>query len=106
MLHRGHSAPVKLAVFCCRNQGREQKASEDPLNRNRKHFIARVVTPLTQPHESRQGPPRRNTGKFRSHQQGVEGYSQGEEVLRASLWLSEHAGVGQREVHICGVLAV
>lgn len=39
------------------------QASEDPLNRNRKHFIARVATPLTQPHESRQGPPRRNTGK-------------------------------------------
>lgn len=51
------------------------QASEDPFNRNRKQFIARVMTPLIQPHES--SPPRRNTGKFRSHQQGVEGYSRG-----------------------------
>lgn len=32
----------------------------------------------------KQGPPQRNTGKFRSHQQGVEGYSGGRRGLRSS----------------------
>lgn len=49
------------------------KPSEDGFNRNRKHFTARVVTPLTQPHESNRAHPSA-AWKFRSHQQGVEGY--------------------------------
>lgn len=39
------------------------QASEDRFNRNRKQFIARVATPLIQPHESSRAHPGETPGK-------------------------------------------
>lgn len=61
--------------------------------RNRKHFIAGVVTPLTQPHESGRAHRRATQERFRSRQQGVEGFwrwwwRKGRHIcIHVSLWV-------------------
>lgn len=87
------------------------QASEDRFNRDRKQFIARVATPLIQPHESSRAHPGETPGKVPvpSTRCGrILGREEGRETprsLRAHLYACV-CEEEEREAHICRAVAV
>ena len=76
------------------------QASEDPFSRNRKHFIARVTTPLIQPHESGRAHPgetQESSGPINKVWKDIQAKRRGQDF---SLSLSEHMSQMERDAHL------